>query len=83
MIMALYEGNPPMTGRFPLQRVSNVEIGHFFVVSLDKLLKKAEESPVIWYATTLMWLCHITEDFPYFLARRICKDHNVIVFMAL
>ena len=72
MLMALYDGNPPVTGGFPSQRVSNVKTRYFYVVSLNKLLsKKTEEFLVIWYDMTLTWRWHITEGFPYFLDRRI------------
>ena len=39
-LLALYEGNPPVTGGFPSQRASNASFGVFFDVSLNKMLNK-------------------------------------------
>ena len=50
----LCEGNPPVTGGFPSQRVSNVELSciSIQIVVLTMVL------PVIWDAKTLMWHCN-------------------------
>ena len=37
-LLALWEGNPPVTGGFPSHRASNADVFFFFVASLNKLL---------------------------------------------
>ena len=55
MLLALCEGNPPMTGGFPSQRSSNMGFEVFVDVSLNKLLKKTVELLVISYGMMLIW----------------------------
>ena len=40
MLLALCEGNSPVTGEFPSQRASNVGFDVFFDVSVNKLLHR-------------------------------------------
>ena len=48
-LLALCEGNPPLTGGFPSQRVSNVGLWCIFVAILNKLLNKVLRS--WWFET--------------------------------
>ena len=39
-LLSLHAGNPPVTGGFPSQRVSNADLWCFFVVSLKKTVEQ-------------------------------------------
>ena len=51
-LLALYEGNPPVTGGFPLQRPVMGKFDVFFVVSVNKVLNNLEFL-VIWDVTAM------------------------------
>ena len=50
------EVNPLVTGGFPLQRDSNVELWYFLWCLSEQAVKQTDEWPVIWDAMTLRWL---------------------------
>ena len=50
-LLALSEGNPPVTGEFPSQRVSNTDFNVFFNLRLNKRLSK--QSRRRWFETPL------------------------------
>ena len=52
--LALCEGNPPVDG-FPSQRASNIKLGCFSDISLNKLFEPTTEMRVIPDAMTFMW----------------------------
>ena len=52
-LLALCEGNPPVTGGFPSQRVSNTRL--FFAVILNKVPKQTGKWIMIWNSVMLMW----------------------------
>ena len=55
-LLALCEGNPPVTDGFPSQRVCNVGLYCFFYVSPNKFLNRYSIGRVIWDTMTIM--CH-------------------------
>ena len=57
-LLALCEGNPPVTGEFPSQRTSNLELWCCHCVSLKKMLNKQSSCrwfQASWYSL-LTWL---------------------------
>ena len=52
-LLALCEGNPPLTGGLPSQRPVTQSFDVFFDLSLNKLLSKQINTPVIWDAIAL------------------------------
>ena len=52
--LALCEGNPPVTGGFPSQRASNVELLCLVWCHPEQAIKQTSEMPVIW-DMMLMW----------------------------
>ena len=55
-LLALYEGNSPVTGEFPSQRpvTRSFDIALIFDLDLNKRLSKTIETPVIWDAIMLI-----------------------------
>ena len=57
-LLALCEGNPPVTGGFPSQRANNAELCCFLCFVSLKTVGQSVELPVIWYALMLKWSPH-------------------------
>ena len=53
-LLALCEGNPPVTGGFPSQR----SVARNFDVFFEQTVEQAFEKPVIWDAITLIMTAH-------------------------
>ena len=59
-LLALCEGNPPVTGGFPSQKANNAELWFFFLLLLAKQAdKQTVKMPVVWIA-----VYHITDGNP-------------------
>ena len=56
-LLALCEGNPPVTRGFPPQRARNTELKCFLWCAPERTVEKTVELLVIWGAMTVM-LCH-------------------------
>ena len=52
--LAIYEGNPSVTGRFPSQRPLTRSLNVFLICAWTKCFKQTIEPPVIWDAITLI-----------------------------
>ena len=68
-LLALYEGNPPVTGGFPSQRQVTGSFGVFFDLHLAKRLNK--QSRRQWFETPSysLW-CHCDEHIAFLMWRR-------------
>ena len=53
-LLALCEGNPPITGGFPSQRLVTRSFDVFFDLRLNKRLSKTIETPVVWDAIAVI-----------------------------
>ena len=53
-LLAFFEGNSPITGKFPSQRPVMRSFDVFFDLHLNKRLSKQIETPVIWDAIALI-----------------------------
>ena len=53
-LLALCEGNPPVTGVFPSQRPVTRSFDVFFDRRLNKLISKTIAKPVIWDAIVFL-----------------------------
>ena len=53
-LLALSDGNPPVTGWFPSRRARNVEIWRFFCLC-EQTVEQTTELLLIWDVMTLMW----------------------------
>ena len=62
-LLALCEGNPPVTGGFPSQRSSNADLWCFLGCYPEQAVQQTLDLSVIWDDFTLMWRywmkCHI------------------------
>ena len=54
-LLALCEGKPPATGRFPSQSTSNAELWCFLCCQPKQTLEPTIQLPVIWDTMMLMW----------------------------
>ena len=72
------EGNPPVAGGFPSQRVSNMDLWCFFGVGINKLFKK---QPGNQWSETPWYLCVITVKCPIVKGRLIVLCRRTDVFM--
>ena len=54
-LLALYDGNPPITDKFPSQRTSNVELWCFPCCELAQVGVHSAVMPIIWDVATLIW----------------------------
>ena len=53
-LLALYEGNPPVTGEFTSQRLMTLSFDVFFDLHLNKRLSQKIGTRVIWDAIALI-----------------------------
>ena len=53
--LTLCQGNPPVTGGFPLQRVSQVDPWCFLWCKSKQMVEQTVELLVIWHTMTLIW----------------------------
>ena len=67
VLQALCEGDPPVTGGYPLQGASNARFDVFYDVSWNKRLSKTVDSPAIWDARAY---CGMSLDFRFFVVRQ-------------
>ena len=82
--LALCQGNPPVTGGYPSQRASKVELRCFFVVILDKLLTNqwtpGQHLRSSHHFTQRSWYLY---NFPEFIRRlRTIRDYSLLFSMA-
>ena len=79
-LLALCEGNPPVTGGFPSQRASNVKLHVLFPVSLTKLLNKQSSCLWIFFVVRLSKLLNKLCGYWWFeMPYRLCVVTVILV----
>ena len=61
ILLTLCKGNPPVTGGFPSQRASNVDLWYFLCCQPEQSVEQTAEWLVIWDTKMLMW-CHCSDN---------------------
>ena len=73
-LLALCEGNPPGTGRFPSQRASNADLWCYFIVSPNKQIKKTRLA-----RNSRRYDGHLTSPWCFFLITTVLKWCFVVI----